>query len=85
MLGLCLLLLHTFLVVFMAVSIAMSDDGEAVMGWILFEFIDFPVSMLLFPGDGPDINFVVVLLLLGGIQWFAIGFGVENVIRRLCR
>ena len=70
---LILLLIHTGLVFLVRAAVRASDDGAAVMLWIIFEVIDWPLSAGLFPAVNDDWPFVGGLLLVGGLQWLVIG------------
>jgi hypothetical protein len=57
---------HTTLAVLLWASVQASDDPESIMAWILFEFIDWPGSKLIFPAGGDNLNLGLNVLILGG-------------------
>jgi hypothetical protein len=74
---------HTLLVIVCWVGIWSSDDPVAVMGWIIFDVIDWPVSIVLFPAGNDGIEFVLGLLMFGGLQWTANGAVLQLILERI--
>jgi hypothetical protein len=72
------LAIHTafVLVVWMLVH-APGGDPETGMVWILFNWIDWPASCLVFGMNADHAKFVIALLAVGGTWWLAIGFVVQ--------
>ena len=83
-LPLTLVLIHAALVAVMGAAIASSSDGEAEMGWCLFFFIDFPVSLCIFappPTFSSTLSsFAFPILFLGTIQWGMIGILLQTIV-----
>ena len=75
--------LHSLLVGMIYSVVAMSTDGEAVMVWILFESLDWPSAMLIFPCAADNTYIAASVFLLGGIQWILIGIAVQFLWRRI--
>jgi hypothetical protein len=68
-----LLFVHTSLVLLVWAVVRTSDDSEAVMLWIGFEWIDWPASAGFFPAVNADWPFVVGLIAVGGLQCVVVG------------
>jgi hypothetical protein len=64
---------HTTLAVLVWAVVQASDDPETLMAWIVFEFVDWPCSKLIFPAGGDNLNLGLNVLILGGLQWFGVG------------
>ena len=75
------ILAHTALVIVTRISIGTSNDPLAVMGWLLFDVIDWPVSLLF----GNDAGFVLMIMLLGGMQWLVIGIVFQLIFNLVFR
>src|SRR5258708_15664131 len=73
------LLIHSFLVVVAWASVKTSDDGETVMGWVLFAKIDWPSSLLLHPGEGNS-PFGLPLFVLGRLPAAFRGVDTEMLV-----
>jgi hypothetical protein len=65
-------LTHSVLVGWMYCGIRSSSDPEAAWGWLLFYYVDWPSSIVLFPaGDG--VPYAIYVLCVGGMHWFVVG------------
>lgn len=71
--------LHTSLVCLVAFAVWRSDDPETGMLWILFDFVDFPVSVLFMSSNHVGVGIAVVILIFGGLQWALIGYGLTRL------
>ena len=80
---LVLVLIHAALVVFVGAEIALSPDpAETEMAWLLFLFIDFPMSLCypaLWDGFSP-VMIALPILLIGTIQWGIVGFLLQKAV-----
>lgn len=77
----CLFLaVHSALVLFVWALVASpGGDGETGMVWIVFRWIDWPVSKILFQRHVGDAKFVVMLLAVGGTWWLILGFAAQLI------
>jgi hypothetical protein len=79
---------HAVLVALIATSIAISSDPEAGMIWVIFDYIDYPMSLCI--DSLPHFftsNALVpwTILGVGTIQWGLIGLLLQGVLYSLCR
>ena len=81
---LVLVLVHAVLVALVGTLIALSPDPETEMAWILFFFIDFPISLCIFappPTFSSALSsFAVPILFLGTIQRGLVGFVLQAIV-----
>ncbi len=75
---------HAVLVAVITLDIAMSPDPMAGMIWIIFDGIDYPISIFFstFPSvfQTSRTLFAVPVLLLGTIQWGIVGLVVQGIV-----
>lgn len=77
---LVLIATHAVLVALVALSIKLSSEPEAGMGWIMFVIIDFPLSHcinLLPPIFSTDALFPWTVLGVGTVQWGIVGLVLQ--------
>jgi hypothetical protein len=83
---LTLVLIHAVAVAMLSIHIALSSPVE-VMAWIIFVYIDFPMSLCfnLLPSIIKSSNILISLtfLVAGTIQWGIVGFALQYVVRFL--
>jgi hypothetical protein len=68
--------IHSALVLFVALLVWTSDDGETGMLWYVFVVLDWPVSSMYYRIAG-ETNVMIGVLLLGGRWWAVIGAVVQ--------
>jgi hypothetical protein len=85
-LSLTLLIPHTLFAILVWIDVAHSADGEAALVWLIFYIIDWPASRFIFlqpVGVPDDANFPLLVILIGGMQWAAVGWIVGMLIEFL--
>jgi hypothetical protein len=86
---LILVLIHAALVVITTTLVATSPDPETEMIWTAFYYIDFPASRWIFappPTFTSTVSsFTLPILFVGSIQWGAIGFALQAILKPFLR
>lgn len=82
-LALVAFLLHTVLLGLFATLVLTSSDSETAMIWILFYYLDWPIATI-YP-ESVDAGFPLVTFFFGGLQWAAIGAGIQYLARSIIR
>jgi hypothetical protein len=86
---LVLVLIHAVLVGVTGIFTALSSHPMAGMMWLMFDYIDYPISLCLASSSpmffSTPILFPLIVLVAGTIQWSIVGFVLQGVYRSLAR
>ena len=81
--------LHTALIAYATIAVAVSSDGETAMVWLFPYYIDYPVSQLIRFFDIADMvsewELPVFYFVLGIVYWGLIGIIIQSVWRLFVR
>jgi hypothetical protein len=78
--------LHTALIVFISISVALSSDTEAVMVWIIPYYLNYPASELIRTFDmTSEFQQPVFYLTLGLVYWGSVGILIQSAWRLFLR
>jgi len=78
LIGLILGGIHSALFILVAILVAFSSDGEAEMLYLIFFFLDYPISRIFTIAlTGSELEKIFIL---GGLLWFAYGLIIESLI-----